>query len=42
MTKYKEGVNWVEVDSKLYTPIMQGIVMLKESKEVKAFLDRFS
>ncbi len=42
MTKYKEGINWKEVDSKLYTPINQGIVILKggeESGEVKAFYD---
>lgn len=39
MSKYKENINWVAVDSKLYTPIKQGIVMLKEDKEVKAFYD---
>ena len=39
MSKYKENLNWVAVDSKLYTPIKQGIVMLKEDKEVKAFYD---
>ncbi|MCD4667097.1 MAG: molybdate ABC transporter substrate-binding protein [Sulfurimonas sp.] len=40
MSKYKEDINWAEVDSKLYTPINQGIVMLKNTKEndeVKAF-----
>ena len=37
MAKFKENVNWMEIDSKLYTPINQGIVMLKDSKEVKAF-----
>lgn len=40
MAMYKEGVNWVDVDSKLYTPINQGIVILKSAKdneEVKAF-----
>ena len=40
MSKYKEGINWAEVDSKLYTPINQGIVILKNAKEndeVKAF-----
>ncbi len=39
MSRYKENLNWVAVDSKLYTPIKQGIVMLKEDKEVKAFYD---
>ncbi|MCF6309946.1 MAG: molybdate ABC transporter substrate-binding protein [Sulfurimonas sp.] len=37
MSRFKEGVNWTEIDSKLYTPINQGIVMLKDSKEVKDF-----
>ena len=42
MTAYKEGVDWIVVDSKLYTPINQGVVILKnakENKEVKAFYD---
>ncbi|HIP60946.1 MAG TPA: molybdate ABC transporter substrate-binding protein [Sulfurovum sp.] len=42
MTKYKKGINWGAVDSKLYTPIDQGIVILKEGKdsaEVRAFYD---
>lgn len=39
MSRYEEGVNWKEIDSKLYTPIEQGIVMLRNSKEVKAFYD---
>ena len=36
----KKGENWVELDSKLYTPIKQGIVILKHGKkntEVSAF-----
>ena len=40
MSQYKKGVHWSEVDSKLYTPIKQGIVILKDgqnSKEIKAF-----
>ena len=40
MAKYKEGINWAEVDTKLYTPINQGIVMLKNGEtnsEVAAF-----
>ncbi|TKI70214.1 molybdate ABC transporter substrate-binding protein [Sulfurimonas crateris] len=42
MTQYKEGVHWVDVDSKLYTPIDQGIVIIKNAKDnsdAKAFYD---
>ena len=42
MAKYKEGIHWVVVDSKLYTPIKQGIVLLKNSQnssEYRAFYD---
>ena len=42
MSAYKKDVNWADVDSKLYTPIEQGIVLLqfaKENKEYKAFYD---
>lgn len=46
MSRFKEGVNWVEIDSKLYTPINQGMVILANSKdknknynEVKSFYD---
>lgn len=42
MKKFKENINWKEVDSTLYTPIDQGLVILKqgkENKEVKAFYD---
>jgi molybdate transport system substrate-binding protein len=40
MSKFKEGTNWVDVDPKLYTPIDQGIVLLKhgeKSAEASAF-----
>ncbi|MDR3345935.1 MAG: molybdate ABC transporter substrate-binding protein [Campylobacteraceae bacterium] len=40
--KYKEGVNWVSVDPSLYTPIDQGIVIVKASEkndEAKKFYD---
>jgi len=40
MAHFKKGQNWIEVDPKLYTPIDQGIVILKEgesSAEVAAF-----
>ena len=42
MKKYKEGKDWVNVDTKLYTPIAQGIVVLKQAEnnaEAKAFYD---
>lgn len=42
MTKYKENIDWITIDSKLYTPINQGIVIIKnanENSEVKAFYD---
>lgn len=42
MTQYRENVNWAPVDSALYTPIEQGIVLLKygeENKEYRAFYD---
>lgn len=42
MSKYKENVNWISVDPKLYTPIDQGIVILNnavDNAEVKAFYD---
>src|SRR5574344_1208764 len=42
MSKYKENVHWVSVDPSLYTPIDQGIVVLKRAEnnsEAKAFYD---
>ena len=42
MSHFKKGVHWIDVDSKLYTPINQGIVILKNGEsnsEVKAFYD---
>lgn len=33
MSHFKEGVHWADVDTTLYTPIDQGIVVLKEGKE---------
>jgi molybdate transport system substrate-binding protein len=32
MKKYKHNINWFEVDSALYKPISQGIVLLKQAK----------
>ena len=40
MSKFKKGIHWVEVDSSLYTPISQGLVLLKngeKNSEVEAF-----
>ncbi len=40
MAQYKKGINWDDVESKLYTPINQGIVILKygqNSKDIEAF-----
>jgi len=42
MRQYKEGKDWVRVDTKLYTPIAQGMVLLKNGEnnaEAKAFYD---
>ncbi|RBQ28619.1 molybdate ABC transporter substrate-binding protein [Aliarcobacter vitoriensis] len=42
MAQYKENINWISVDPKLYTPIDQGIVVLNKAKdnaEAKAFYD---
>lgn len=42
MAQYKENVNWVAVDTKLYAPIEQGIVLLKIAQgnaEYRAFYD---
>ena len=42
MKQYKEGMHWAEVDPKLYTPIKQGIIILKKGEsnsEVRAFYD---
>ena len=40
MARYKRGINWIEIDKKFYTPIDQGIVILKNGKnndDIKAF-----
>jgi molybdate transport system substrate-binding protein len=39
---YKEGVNWITIDPKTYTPIEQGIVLLKSAEgnpDYRAFYD---
>ena len=40
MAQYKEGKHWIDVDSKLYTPINQGIVVLKNANHT-ADVDAF-
>jgi len=42
MTKYKEGVNWESIDTKLYTPIEQGIVILNKGKDNKEVLNFYN
>jgi len=39
MTKFKKDENWIELDPKLYTPIKQGVIIIKDSKDSKAFYD---
>lgn len=42
MSEYKKAIHYIDVDSKLYTPISQGMVILKgakQRKDVKAFYD---
>jgi molybdate transport system substrate-binding protein len=42
MANYKEGINWVEVDPKLYNRIEQGVIILKNEKDkpdVRVFYD---
>lgn len=39
LSKYHEGIHWWELNEELYTPISQGIVMIEESKDAKAFYD---
>lgn len=42
LSKYKENINWISVDTKLYKSIEQGIVIINNAKdnvEVKAFYD---
>ena len=39
MTQFKKDINWIEIDSKFHTPIKQGIVLLKNTKDAKEFYD---
>jgi len=42
MKQYKENLNWKELDSNLYTPIEQGIVLLKHAKNNKEALSFYN
>jgi molybdate transport system substrate-binding protein len=42
MKKYKKDINWKEVNPKLYTPINQGIVILKNSNNSKEINDFYN
>jgi molybdate transport system substrate-binding protein len=35
MSMYKQNENWIKLNSKLYNPIKQGIVILKYAKNNK-------
>ena len=37
MKRYKRGIHWKEIDEKIYTPISQGIVLLKNCKNKKKY-----
>ncbi|MFK5881444.1 MAG: molybdate ABC transporter substrate-binding protein [Sulfurospirillum sp.] len=36
MKRFKKGKNWIETDKNLYTPIKQGVVIIKSTKNLKA------
>ena len=37
MKHFKEGVHWSSVDTSLYTPIQQGIVLLKGAEQIESY-----
>ncbi len=37
MKHFKENSNWISLDTSLYKPIQQGIVLLKEAKDIKEY-----
>jgi molybdate transport system substrate-binding protein len=39
MVRFKEDKNWISLDTKLYTPIKQGIVLLKVAQNEQAYKD---
>jgi molybdate transport system substrate-binding protein len=42
LSRFKKGINWADVNSTLYTPISQGIVILKEGKDNKDVLSFYN
>jgi len=42
MKRFKKGVHWMEVDNTLYTPIEQGIVLLKKAKNNQEALNFYN
>ena len=39
MSRYKKNIHWSDINASSYTPINQGMVILKESEEIRAFYD---
>jgi len=39
MKRFKKDIHWFEIDKNLYSPIKQGIVILKDTSEAKKFYD---
>ena len=39
MKQYREGRHWIRLDTQLYAPIKQGIVLLSEAEDYKIFYD---
>ena len=39
MSQYKENLNWVSIETTLYNPIKQGVVILVDNPEYRAFYD---
>jgi len=37
LRRYKEGINWISIDDSLYTPISQGVVLLKYAQRDPAY-----
>ncbi len=42
MKNYKKSQNWIEVDKNLYTPIKQGIIIIKSTKNLKEAKDFYN
>jgi len=42
MTRFKEGIHWADVDASLYTPIKQGIVILRKSESEREVMDFYN